>query len=45
MFSKESDVWSLGCVFYYLLTLTPPFDGESTQIDFYKKIYKKQFLI
>lgn len=32
------DIWSLGCVFYEMLNLTPLFPGEST-IDQLSKIH------
>jgi len=28
-YTDKADVWSLGCLLYYMLELTPPFDGSN----------------
>lgn len=38
-YDKKSDIWSLGCVIYEMITLRPPFRGNDMQ-QLYRKILK-----
>ena len=41
-YDNKSDIWSLGCVTYEMLTLHPPFRAESME-GLYQKVTKGQF--
>ena len=41
-YDNKSDIWSLGCVTYEMLTLHPPFRAESME-GLYQKVIKGQF--
>ena len=41
-YDKKSDIWSLACVTYEMLTLSPPFTGNSMD-DLYQKVIKGKF--
>jgi len=38
-YDNKSDVWSLGCVIYEMITLRPPFQAKSME-DLYKKVMR-----
>lgn len=38
-YDKKSDIWSLGCVFYELCSLQPPFTARDME-DLYKKVQR-----
>ena len=38
-YDSKSDVWSLGCVIYEMITLRPPFQAKSME-DLYKKVMR-----
>lgn len=41
-YSFKSDVWSLGCVIYEMLSLKPPFNGKDMDM-LYKRVCKGAF--
>ena len=41
-YSNKSDIWSLGCVIYEMITLHPPFRAESME-GLYHKIIKGKY--
>jgi NIMA (never in mitosis gene a)-related kinase len=42
VYDNKSDIWSLGCVTYEMLTLHPPFRGKDME-DLYNKVIKGQY--
>ena len=38
-YDNKSDVWSLGCVIYEMITLRPPFQAKSME-ELYKKVMR-----
>ena len=41
-YNFKSDIWSMGCVIYELVTLTPPFQAEDMQ-GLFKKVNKGSY--
>ena len=41
-YDNKSDIWSLGCVAYEMLTLHPPFRGKDME-DLYKRVCKGEY--
>lgn len=41
-YDYKSDIWSLGCVLYEMITFSPPFKGEDME-DLYQNIVTKNF--
>ena len=38
-YDQQSDIWSLGCVFYEMCALRPPFKADNMD-DLYKKVIR-----